>query len=156
MKFADLLAKSRRKQKDWKPPARLLAIDPGETIGWSVFENGELTKEGQIRSKDSPAEEVLKLFRTTQPTQVVCEDYKIYAEKANVHIGKTLFTPRMIGMIELYCYMNGIPIDYQMAHQAKCWVTDDKLKSWGFYIAAHKHSRDSIRHGTYWLMFHGR
>jgi hypothetical protein len=40
-----------------------------------------------------------------------------------------------------------------MAHQAKGFVTDEKLKAWGFYQKGVRHARDSIRHACYFLLF---
>jgi hypothetical protein len=43
-----------------------------------------------------------------------------------------------------------------MASQAKAFVTDQKLKEWGFWKEGMRHSRDAIRHGLYFLLFYKR
>jgi hypothetical protein len=45
-------------------------------------------------------------------------------------------------------------IHYQMATTAKTFVTDEKLKQWGFWQEGMRHSRDAIRHGLYFLLFY--
>lgn len=96
------------------------------------------------------------LFQQIKPTHVVCEDYRVYAEKAGAHIGKSLFTPKLIGKIDLLCNVDNIPVTYQMAATAKVFCTNDKLKEWGFYQESMRHSRDAIRHACYYILFNGR
>lgn len=154
MTFRELLVRLRG--ASWVPPERLLALDPGETIGWSLFVNGELQQYDQLECKYDDNVGILQLFKQTSPTAVVCEDYRIYAHKADTHIGNKLFTPRLIGKIEFLCEMNSLPLAFQLAGAAKRFCTDDKLKEWGYYHKAQKHSRDSIRHGCYYLLFNKR
>lgn len=159
--FHQLLYKIRG--DNWIVPERLLALDPGETTGWCLFKQGQLFHWGQQDCKKPgyktaipDGNAILKLFADTQPTVVVCEDYRIYAQKSETHIGKTLFTPKLIGMIDLHCEMQNLPVTYQMASAAKGFCKDDKLKRWGFYEEGLKHSRDAIRHACYFLLFNNR
>lgn len=145
-----------RKGQDWAPPERLLAIDPGQTIGWAIFEEGKLVDSGQIPCKDNPALGALQLLDMAQPTEIICEDYKIYAHKADVHIGDGLFTPQLIGMIKLLCAQRGIPIKCQMAATAKAFCTPEKLKTWGLYRKGARHADDAIKHGCHYLLFNGK
>jgi hypothetical protein len=87
------------------------------------------------------------------PTEVVMEDYRVYAHRVQQHMGSALLTPRLIGAIENMCITIGIPYHKQMAGEAKQFVTDVKLKSWGMYPAGLKHARDAIRHGCYYIIF---
>lgn len=155
MIFAEFLAMARKGQ-NWTPPERLLAIDPGMTIGWALFKDGVLTKQGQIICKDNAPKGAIDLFNDTRPTQVICEDYKIYAHKADVHIGDSLFTPQLIGIIKLLCAQQEIPIKLQMAAVAKAFVTPERLKEWGLYAKGARHSLDAIKHGCHYLLFNGK
>lgn len=136
----------------------LLALDPGETTGWAVFDGSgkRLTKFGQIKTwpAENMVEELTKLFDSL-PTidHVVYELYSIYEWKTDSHTWSQVPTLRIIGCIETLCIQRGIPYSSQTAQVAKVFCTDDKLKSWGMYPAGQKHARDAIRHGTYCLMF---
>lgn len=136
-----------------KLPKRLLALDPGETIGWSIWIDGELSLEGQTKIGDNVDKVITDLVELAEPTEIVIEDYRVYSHKSDVHIGIELITPKLIGKVELLCYQKNIPLAYQMASQAKGFVTDEKLKAWGLYIKGHRHSRDSIRHAIYYFLF---
>lgn len=58
--------------------------------------------------------------------------------------------------VRAFNYHQPISIDYQMAVQAKGFVTDERLKEWGFWLPGMRHSRDAIRHGIYWLLVTNR
>lgn len=152
--FDKLLKHSRRGAKDtYFVPSRLLAIDPGETIGWSLFIDGDLYTSGQIKSTDNPSKAIEGLFDETLPTMVVFEDYRIYPNKSDEHIMKHLYTPEMLGMIEMMCYLRDIPHYRYLKSNVSVFCSDEKLKAWGFYNKGVRHARDSIRHGAYFLLF---
>jgi len=96
---------------------KILAIDPGETCGFAVLklaDGPELIASGQFavhRSGGRPTADIgwlalryalMDLIRPYKPDAVVIEDYRIYAGKANLHIGQHLFTAELIGAI---CYL---------------------------------------------------
>jgi hypothetical protein len=168
-------------------PDRLLCLDPGETTGWCLFRKGQLTEydqiatvnlsdEGKQGSKVLQWKPLIELFRKTQPTYVVCENYRVYAHKLERHSNSQVETLRLIGGIDLICSMtmhisllcdawfscdeykdeHAIPITYQMAAQAKGFITDERLKDWDFWKPGMKHSRDAIRHGLYFLIITNR
>ena len=151
-----------------KVPCRLLCLDPGETTGWALFIDGHLNSWGQIETVDmqhQPAWEPLEeLFMDLIPTCVVCENYRVYAHKLERHSNSEVVTLRLIGGIDYMCRMwtnmdlerRPIPIHYQMAAQHKGFVTDDRLRDWGFWRSGMKHSRDAIRVGLYFLVVTNR
>lgn len=149
--FGVLLAKKRG--EGFEAPPKLLCLDPGETTGWAVFENGELTKQGQTRTVDDWWA-IHNLVKEINPSHVVFENYRVYAHKLERHSNSEVFTLRLVGVIEYLCdvYL-GIPRMDQMAHQAKGFVTDEKLKAWGMYSKGQRHARDAVRHGVYYLLF---
>lgn len=155
MQFKELLEKRRAGDTNFRIPERLLALDPGHTTGWSVFEKGELTAWGQAATMDRGWGEINQLFHDIQPTALIYENYRIYEHKLARHANSEVYTIRLIGVIEFLCDVTfGIPRYNQMAQQAKGFVTDEKLKKWGMYKPGQKHARDSIRHGCYFLLFH--
>lgn len=150
--FQDLLYK--RRGVAFQPPERLLCLDPGHTTGWSLFEKGKLTAQGQAATLEEGWHCINDLFNDIQPTMVVFENYRVYAHKLERHSNSEVYTLRLVGVIEFLCDVKfGIPHNNQMAHQAKGFVSDEKLKEWKMYIRGEKHARDSIRHGIYFLLF---
>lgn len=179
--FEELYLKAR---KSPNPPERMLCLDPGETTGWALFHQHHLVRWGQQRTVENEKilwNNLLELFQSCEPTLVVCEDYRIYQHKLQRHSFSPVLTLRLIGGIDLLCTMgwykkiiNLVPlteeatiteefiyhehlysdIHYQMATTAKGFVTDDRLKEWGFWQEGMRHSRDAIRHGCYYLLFH--
>ena len=137
-------------------PNRMLCIDPGETTGVSMFENGIPVYFDQLPTINKKGELnwdiVMDLFNRTKPSVVVCENYRIYAHKLEQHSSSGVPTLRLIGGIDLLCHQLNTPIKYQMALQAKGFVTDDKLKHWNMWETGMKHCRDSLRHGVYYLV----
>jgi hypothetical protein len=164
-------------RKNEKTPERLLCLDPGETTGWALFEHSKLVRWGQIQTVDKE-ENILwhnlnELFIAINPDFVVCEDYRIYQHKLARHSFSPVLTLRLIGGTDLMCLLgwyvdygdsddcNSLehftcPIHYQMATQAKGFITDEKLLNWGFWQDGMRHSRDAIRHGCYFLLFYKR
>lgn len=149
--FADLLIK--RRGAGFKAPERLLCLDPGETTGWAVFEHGKLTASGQARTIES-WDVIHQLFVDVKPTMVLYENYRVYAHKLERHSNSEVYTLRLVGVIEFICeILFDIVHHNQMAQQAKGFTTDEKLKAWGFWKSGHRHARDAIRHGCYFLLF---
>lgn len=143
-----------KRGKDFVPPARLLSLDPGETTGWAVFEHGELTAAGQALTMANGWTEIDRLFADIQPTMVIYENYRVYEHKLSRHANSEVYTLRLVGVIEYLCDVkHKIPYYNQMAHQAKGFVSDEKLKQWNYYKTGMKHGRDAIRHGCYFLLF---
>lgn len=156
MQFKLLMRATRKGQPSWQPPTRLLALDPGETIGWALFVDGDFAQCGQKEAKETPAQSIQELFDELQPTQIVAEDYKVYAHKSDAHKWNSLFTPRLLGMIELLCHQRNLPLHLQMAGTVKQFCNAGKLVEWGFYKPGKRHADDAIKHGTYFLLFHDR
>lgn len=158
-KFATFRAAVNRAKKVYPFRGYLLALDPGETTGWSVFaatpEKVCLVDQGQINTwpPKNMVEELTKLLDTYNPDQVVFELYAVYEWKADSHSWSQVPTLHVIGCIETLCIQRSIRFCSQTAQIAKNFCTDEKLKQWGYYIKGQRHARDSIRHGTYFLMF---
>lgn len=152
LSFNELLYK--RRGTDFVPPKRLLCLDPGHTTGWAVFEDGKLTACGQALTEKEGWGCISQLFRDIQPTMVIYENYRVYAHKLERHSNSEVYTLRLVGVIEFLADdVYKIPYYNQMAHQAKGFMTDEKLKIWNLYQIGKKHARDAIRHGAYFLLF---
>lgn len=132
----------------------LLALDPGETTGWSIFQDQKLLASGQAVTKpiETGYDWLHKTFEQFRPTQVVFESYRVYSWKAQSHTFSDLHTSQFIGAIQVVCHQYQVPFFQQTAQIAKQFSTDEKLKLWGFYIKGQKHARDSLRHATYYQL----
>lgn len=155
LNFNDLFERLRGTKK---VPHKLICFDPGKTTGWATFVDGKLDKTGHIEAcyddHNIDVSPILKVLQEEQPDYILYEDYKVYAHKLSRHTFNPVFTLRLIGAIEAYCQMHNIPSHKQMAVTAKNFVTDEKLKSWGFWETGMRHARDAIRHGCYFLLFY--
>ncbi len=153
--FSDLLQRIRG---DKKVPKRLLCLDPGKTTGWCLFKNGKLALAGHVENcfddNNIDTAGLYKLFDELDPDFILYEDYKVYSYKLDRHSFSSVFTLRLIGAIESYAQIKNIPTHKQMATTAKNFVTDEKLKKWGFWQTGLRHARDAIRHGCYFLLFY--
>ncbi len=137
-------------------PGRLLALDPGETTGFAIFEDGILEQYGQIETFTVVDSVKVLQDRIIEATHVVVENYQVYAWKLKEHKFSTLHTPRLIGCIETLCILAGVgPPTKQTAQNAKKFTTDEKLKHWGMYVKGKPHARDAIRHGVFYTVFSG-
>ena len=141
----------------------LVALDPGGTTGYAIFNHLTLQEAGQLDTGSQ--EEALKLFepllgvgdrdrnRNRNIDAVVMEDHRVYQNRIEQHAGSSLSTPRLIGMIETLCLQHSIPWHKQPASMPKQFVTDEKLKAWGLYLPGKRHARDAIRHACYFILF---
>jgi len=144
------------RQKEREPFAgSLFCLDPGNTTGWAIFNGCILHGYGEWKT-DSAAEIGGLLHAELEsfiPYMVIYEDYRVYKWKKDQHAGSHLLVPRLIGVVEYICSYVGIPFVAQMAHQAKHFCTDSKLRDWDMYPKGQQHARDAIRHGIYYILF---
>jgi len=147
--FLEKISKSHKKGI----PKKLLSIDPGETTGWAIFIEGQLEDYGHINIIEDGFYSIRYLFKEDWYNYIVVEDYKVYPHRLKEHSLSALITPRVIGAVEYIANEKETKLSFQMAGTAKGFVTNDKLRQWGYWIKGQKHSRDAIRHGCYWLLF---
>lgn len=92
-------------------------------------------------------------------TMVVIEDYILYANKAQSQINSRMETPKLIGIIQLWCTQNNIPYTMQFAHEVKNRWKDNILEWKGILkrkngrFQYNEHIRDSIRHAVHYAVF---
>lgn len=149
----------RRLDRKGKVPNRILCFDPGVTMGWAFFQDCRLAKCGQVNTSLNTYVAVFDLFELYNPQLVVCEDYRIYANKASEHVNSELFTSKLIGRIQHECDSRHIPYVMQMASEGKDFTTDSKLLNWGLVsgdLHNNRHAIDSIRHGVHFILFGDR
>ena len=154
MDFKSLCAKVNIAKKVEPFHGTILALDPGETTGWALFENQNLVKSGQISTwpMKHAVSELSKLL-LEDPTHVVYEQYRVYSWKSDDHKWSNVPTLHIIGCIETLSILRGNSYSDQSAQVAKNFCTDEKLQRWDFYKTGERHARDAIRHGCYYLLF---
>jgi hypothetical protein len=144
----------------------VVAIDPGETTGWSVMSvHPEALSEGDVSilqnilhwthgqivgDENAQASEVLGIVDMFPGACVLIEDFILRTANA----GREVLSPvRITAKIEYGLWLVGAVSYRQMPSEAKSVATDDRLKSWGFYERAGglQHARDADRHALTWL-----
>jgi len=130
---------------------RLLALDPGETTGWCLFETLQLKETGQF-TVNTPLD-FDRLIGKYEPQVIVAENYRVYASQAKRHVGSEVPTVQYLGVIKFVAEQRGIPLHLQMAFAAKGFMTDSRLRALRVLQTNRRHSNDAIRHAMYWLVF---
>jgi hypothetical protein len=140
---------------------RLLALDPGETTGWAIFQTHAVvpsTDCGQIKTwpESDAVKELDELIPYYRPTLVVYESYHIYDWKSDSHKWSSVHTLQVIGAIWTICELHNVLYTTQTAQNAKGFWTDEKLKMFPkLYKPGVRHGRDATRHGLHYLCFGG-
>ena len=155
----------------------ILAIDPSGnfkqgkgTTGWILGNvNKTEIKFGSIKAEDYESEQEYwmahtKLIELLKPSYIVIEDYLLYANKAQAQINSRFETSKLIGIIEVYCYTNNIPITFQQARQVKKRWSEEILIHRGmlqkannhYYLngtVINNHARDALKHYMHFVTF---
>lgn len=153
----------------------LAVVDPagnsGGKEGWgetgiAVFHDGKLVDFISISSQEYPSTEYywFALWEVIKDSNViVCENYRLFAHKANQQAGSELETPQLIGFLRMQSWLLDIPFKFQRPAD-KARFSDEVLTSMGvFELRGNKHyclnrstnlhMRDAIRHGYFYLKY---
>lgn len=90
------------------------------------------------------------------------EDYILYKQKAMGQVNSRMETPKLIGIIQQWCYTNDVPYVTQLANEVKSRWSDSILewkgiiKRKGNRYVLNEHIRDSIRHAVHYATFKNR
>lgn len=128
-----------------------LAFDPGLSTGWARFaDDGELERKGTCVG----IEELLTFLEAEpKPTAIICEEFKLFKQRAIQQSGSDMIAPQVIGMIKVFQKRWGCPMIMQPANIkpiAQLW-------SGLVPVGAHKNSHwiDAVNHGWYYLQKNG-
>lgn len=132
----------------------LLAIDPGETVGWALF----TIKSGEIVDADASQYEYMDFLKFLEKKinsydEVLIEDYKIRKTTISANLNKELVTVKVIGVIEWLCKKYNTEYSFQPAGIGKEFFDKQRLKDFNLWVVGKKHARDAIRHGLWYLAF---
>ncbi len=124
-----------------------LAIDPGLTSGWAMFDNkGELVEMGQFKYDDGVP--TLNRLLGAKLKVVIIEDYRNHGHMQQKKWSRNE-TSKLIGKIETLCEL----------HEIKVALQPNTCKPVGYKWAGIKppsnhsisHQTDAYAHGVYWL-----
>jgi hypothetical protein len=153
---------------------KLLAIDisgnfeEGKgTSGICIMEDDQIKllelKATEFKRKESYWQSHLDFINSEKPNQIVVEGFRLYnhkGKKADMQTHSLMETPKLIGIIELFCYQNNIPLTIQFASEVKTRWSEEVLVRLGYleekngrYYFDGKitstHKRDSLKHGLH-------
>lgn len=136
----------------------VIAIDPGETIGWAVLAKGTIIRWGQIkpvahkRPDLQRASLLVKLASRYNSPVLVMERFNLYAHKRKSQTNSSFPTVEVIGVIKHEAQKLKLPVREQSASQAKGLVPDKRLRELDFWLPGQRHARDAIRHALYYAL----
>ena len=163
----------------------ILAIDPSGsfeegkgTTGFNVFsvEKDCVVFWGAISALDYPCKEaywdmhlsLLDMVREKYTDlHIVIEDYLLYANKATDQINSRMETPRLLGLLQHYCWKNALPLTMQNAVEVMSRWANEILIHKGYLlyekrkyyirgdqnVPCNRHVIDSIRHAVHFAKF---
>ncbi len=153
--WLDYLQRARRSERAL--PGALLCLDPGETIGWALFTDGQLSAAGQERiARMVDLEHLLDRAAPQGAERLIIESYRVYPWQLERHSFSDVPTLRYIGALQMLAEQRQVPITLQAAAVAKEFASDSRLKGWGLYQKGRRHANDAIRHGAHYLLFGAR
>ena len=131
---------------------RILAIDPGGSTGWALFEGTKPTKFGTVY-QDKFHDWLAAVVETFQPDDIVVEDYLIRPEQLvgqKAHLWSSVQTVRFIGAIQFYGHQQKIPVTLQQPSIKTAAAGLTGLP----YTPKKKgmHHIDAMLHGAYFLI----
>lgn len=123
----------------------IMAFDPGLHTGLCIF--WPAVNRMSTDELDS-LESVWDQLSRHDPSVVVYESFHWQSRRS------VDFTPiEVIGVIKLWCKLNGKKLEPQTPSQGKAFWTDDKLKRANLYVVGSPHKRDATRHMLHYLTF---
>lgn len=151
---------------------KLLAIDPGETTGWSVWDTESYTKlEGgqtalwefidnvQLALMEGEDRELLEITRPgalpfVGVEQIVCEDWALYPAElaAGALDWDKCRTARGIGAIELLARMTGTPLALQGAFIKDAAIAMGAEEQFLSPLHENRHENDSAMHAVFFMV----
>ena len=109
---------------------------------------------------------IAKAVKRYKSLVIVMEDYLLYKHKAETQINSKMETPKLIGVIQYYCWCNKIALSLQPAHMVKNRWCDEILEHKGYikkrggcFIVPDtkelidRHAKDAIRHAVHFKNF---
>lgn len=139
---------------------QVLALDPGGTTGWAIFQvhpdamtgdpeipvldNIEWWTAGEVTGKqDDQIDELVKLIEEWPAARLVTENFRVRSIQA-------LLDPAEINAVLRWAVRPRYFV-YQEPGLAMSTVTDERQKLWGYWLPGKPHARDAVKHGITFL-----
>jgi hypothetical protein len=134
----------------------ILALDPGETVGWATVVGG-VTKPVEYNAGECSRWQLWALLKSSKFNAERGEllDLVIY-EQFLIPYGVRKFDAspiEVIGVIKQWAQLNVVQLEAQKASQAKWFWNDDKLREVYQYREKKPHANDAMRHLLYHIHF---
>lgn len=130
---------------------RILALDPGGTTGWAIYQHGMDWDRGQLTGQHH--DDLWQLIDTYYPDTLVYERFLYQRREVTKGVSLVLDSLEYIGVAKLWIQRNpkGRRLVEQTPHQGKHLWTDDKVKALGLWLPGLPHAMDATRHLLYFL-----
>lgn len=139
---------------------QVLALDPGGTTGWAIFQvhpdamggdpdfpvmdNVEWWTAGEIEGEQpDQLDQLVALINEWPAARLVTEQFKVRSIQA-------LLDPAEINAALKWAVRPRYFV-FQNPDMAMKTVTDDRQKSWGYWIPGKPHARDAVKHAITFL-----
>ena len=147
-------------------PSRILALDPGHTIGFALLDYEYtvapvIINAGQVKlvmddGRSSFNWRAVSLsvaqFSDFEPDVIVLEDYRVYLNKADIHIGLRCLTSELIGAICQEAAISEIPVIRLMAGVKRNWPIARMNSRYPAYKSVPKpHALDALLLALYYI-----
>ena len=132
---------------------RILAIDPGGTTGWALWDDdSRAVTYGHVVGWENAVDSIVDAC--SEPTQLVCESYAITAQ--TLKLARCYDSLYIIGCLYHLAHTDpNISLYMQTPSQAKSFGTNTKLERLGGGVK-NGHAVDAARHLLVWLFENGR
>ena len=135
----------------------VIALDPGNSTGW-VFREADGSISGGTCGENH--EHVWKLLEHYRPTTIVYETFQMYPGKAQKLIWNTFYPCEVIGVIKLWCTLNGATLVGLQPSVKKFALANSELDLWKtverYGAPATEHMRDAVRLLRYYERHHSK
>lgn len=128
-----------------------LAIDPGLTTGWALFDDhGTLEDSGQVRGLDQFYRWLTRSCPV--PDLVICEDFIL---NPNVpQGGSNMIASQVIGVVRAYALEHGLILVMQPSRILKIGYAYAAMRPLPKSRHSESHEFDAMAHGVYYLCKH--
>lgn len=131
----------------------ILALDPGLTTGWAVYEKIPIHdlryRSGQVHQDDVWNLLESSHFARDEPaiTRLVVERFQYRPHLPKVHLSPV----EVIGVVKEWARQHEVDITWQTPAEGKFYYTDKRLKELDVYTPGKPHANDAMRHLWYFI-----
>ena len=129
---------------------RFFAVDPGETTGWALFEEGNPVRVGQEKGEENIWKLIDELHLDLPLDFLVIENFRI--RPGTNFAWNSIFPANVIGALKYWAHVHGVKVVLQEPAVKTANVTKLGVKKSSRY----NHAADAVAHGAYfWKKFNG-